>query len=68
MLAHGLAPATTGRALALAARLLPPGGDAPFQRRTGAEAARGYRRNGALHRLTALGDRAAHRNNEPTAQ
>ncbi|MFF2545175.1 SDR family NAD(P)-dependent oxidoreductase [Kitasatospora sp. NPDC058063] len=68
VLAHGLAPAATGRALALAARLLPPAGEAPTARRSGAEAARNYREGGVLHRLTALGDRAAHRNNEPTAQ
>ncbi|WP_369185566.1 CinA family protein [Streptomyces sp. Y1] len=37
-------------------------------RRSGAAAARSHRRGGVLHRLTVLGERAAHRNNEPTAQ
>ncbi|MFF3071752.1 SDR family NAD(P)-dependent oxidoreductase [Kitasatospora sp. NPDC057904] len=68
MLVHGLAPATTGRALAMASRLLPPAGDTPEPRRSGAEAARSHRRGGFLHRLTVLGERAGHRNNEPSAQ
>ncbi|WP_404348396.1 SDR family NAD(P)-dependent oxidoreductase [Phycicoccus jejuensis] len=64
---HGLAPATTVRALGLAARLLP--GDAPVRdwRRTDAPAAEGHAvaaRSRWLRVLAAPGRRSAHRQNQ----
>jgi len=62
--AHGLAPATTVRALTVANRLLPQPGAAPEHNTTGTGAARSLG-NRAVGLLTTLGDRAARRNNEP---
>jgi short-subunit dehydrogenase len=61
---HGLAPATSTRALAAVNRLLPRVGEAPDRGIKGTDAARrlGSR---ALNVVTTLGDRAARRNNEP---
>ena len=64
MRAHGLAPATTVRALTLANRLLPETGPAPDHNVSGTGAAHRLRSR-TMGLLTALGDRAARRNNEP---
>lgn len=63
---HGIAPATTTRAMTLAARLLPDAGPAPAHDVSGAAAAR---RLGSkvVGRLTTLGDRAGRRFNQNTA-
>ncbi|MEX2984184.1 SDR family NAD(P)-dependent oxidoreductase [Streptomyces sp. C36] len=60
---HGVAPATTTRALTLGARLLPAAGEAPRRNVPGRVAARGAHST-ALHRLTRLNDRAARRFNQ----
>lgn len=61
---HGVAPATTTRAMSLAARLLPaPDGRGGPMAGTEAAGALGSR---LVDRLTTLSDRAARRNNEPT--
>ncbi|MYW02472.1 SDR family NAD(P)-dependent oxidoreductase [Streptomyces sp. SID3343] len=62
--AHGIAPATTARALALADHLLPtPGAHADTEESSGAtEHAKG---TPWTDRVAALGERAAHRWNEP---
>ncbi|GAA4883613.1 SDR family NAD(P)-dependent oxidoreductase [Kitasatospora terrestris] len=65
VLAHGVAPATTGRLLALAARLLPPPGTAPEHGVPGDLAAEQHGPGSIVHRLTALGRQAGRRNNEP---
>ncbi|MGW6918183.1 SDR family NAD(P)-dependent oxidoreductase [Kitasatospora sp. NPDC054939] len=65
VLAHGIAPATTGRVLGLAARLLPAAGGAPEHGVPGAGAAARHRPGGPVDRLTALGRRAGRRHNEP---
>ncbi|MEV5508045.1 SDR family NAD(P)-dependent oxidoreductase [Streptomyces orinoci] len=62
---HGLAPATTTRALSLAARLLPDSGAEPERNVPGRHAARSLG-SAALDRLTALNDRAARRLNQRT--
>ena len=62
--AHGLAPATTVRALTLADRLLPKPGLAPDHNVPGTGAARSLGSR-AISLMTTLGDRAARRNNEP---
>ncbi|MFD8595294.1 SDR family NAD(P)-dependent oxidoreductase [Kitasatospora sp. NPDC059646] len=63
---QGVAPATTGRLLAFAGRLLPGPGPDPDHNCPGHEAAR---RTGRLvPALTTLADRAAGRTNEPGAQ
>ncbi|MEE1787042.1 SDR family NAD(P)-dependent oxidoreductase [Streptomyces sp. SP17BM10] len=67
VLAHGVAPATTGRLLSLTARLLPPAGGAPEHGVSGARAAARHRPAGPVHRLTVLGRRAGRANNQPTA-
>ncbi|MFF0413302.1 hypothetical protein ACFYUY_23040 [Kitasatospora sp. NPDC004745] len=55
------------RLLSLAARLLPPAGGAPEHGVPGVRAAAGHRPGGPVHRLTALGRRAARATNQPTA-
>ncbi|MFI9722039.1 SDR family NAD(P)-dependent oxidoreductase [Streptomyces sp. NPDC052396] len=60
---HGLAPATTTRALSVAARLLPGCGPEPERGVPGRHAARTLG-SAALNRLTALNDRAARRFNQ----
>ncbi|MEV4742093.1 SDR family NAD(P)-dependent oxidoreductase [Streptomyces sp. NPDC049555] len=60
---HGLAPATTTRALSLACRLLPDAGARPERLVPGYEAAAGVS-SSLLHRLTVLNDRAAARFNQ----
>ncbi|MFD8704863.1 SDR family NAD(P)-dependent oxidoreductase [Kitasatospora sp. NPDC059648] len=67
VLAHGVAPATTNRLLALTARLLPSAGGAPEHGVPGVRAASRHRRGGPVDRLTALGRRAGRAHNEPTA-
>ncbi|MFD9685011.1 SDR family NAD(P)-dependent oxidoreductase [Kitasatospora sp. NPDC059088] len=66
VLAHGVAPATTGRLLALASRLLPPAGGAPEHGVPGGRAAARHRPGGPVHRLTVLGRRAGRADNQPT--
>ncbi|MFJ6213383.1 SDR family NAD(P)-dependent oxidoreductase [Streptomyces sp. NPDC092296] len=63
---HGLAPATTTRALGLAARLLPSADGGTTRNVPGAAAARSLGSR-LVGRLTTLGDRAARRHNEPAA-
>ncbi len=65
--AHGLAPATTVRALTLANRLLPEPGPTPQHDVPGTGAARSLGSR-AVGLLTVLGDRAARRTNEPGGQ
>ncbi|MFH9347732.1 SDR family NAD(P)-dependent oxidoreductase [Kitasatospora sp. NPDC017646] len=67
VLAHGAAPATTNRLLSLTARVLPSAGGAPEHGVPGVRAASRHRPGGPVHRLTALGRRAARAHNEPTA-
>lgn len=67
VLAHGVAPATTGRALGLTARMLPAAGDAPEHGVPGFRAAARHRQGGPVHLLTVLGRRASRDHNEPTA-
>ncbi|MEV4442529.1 short-chain dehydrogenase, partial [Streptomyces sp. NPDC049577] len=63
---HGVAPATTTRALSLAARLLPGPGPKPRRRVPGHEAAQ-EAGSSVLGRLTALNDRAGRRFNQRVA-
>ncbi|MEU1823169.1 SDR family oxidoreductase [Streptomyces abikoensis] len=63
---HGVAPATTTRALSLATRLLPGPGPDPRHLVPGHEAAR-ETGSAALGRLTVLNDRAADRYNQHAA-
>ncbi|MFJ8622201.1 SDR family NAD(P)-dependent oxidoreductase [Kitasatospora sp. NPDC093550] len=67
VLAHGIAPATTGRLLGLQARLLPSAGAVPEHGVPGVRAAARHPRGGPVHRLTALGRRASRAHHEPTA-
>ncbi|MFI9160932.1 SDR family NAD(P)-dependent oxidoreductase [Kitasatospora aureofaciens] len=67
VLAHGVAPATTNRLLALTARLLPSAGAAPEHGVPGVRAASRHRPGGPVHRLTTIGRRAGRAHNEPTA-
>ncbi len=62
---HGLAPATTARAMAMATRLLP--GNGTGQHDVPGTAAAGRLGSRMLNRVTALNDRAARRYNQPTA-
>ncbi|MBC2879023.1 MULTISPECIES: SDR family NAD(P)-dependent oxidoreductase [Streptomyces] len=62
---HGMAPATTTRALTLGARLLPRGGPGPAHDVPGRQAARRLG-SAAVARLTVLNDRAARRYNQRT--
>lgn len=64
---HGVAPATTTRALSLAARMLPRTGPSPQRGVPGADAARQLGSAG-LDRLTTLNDRAARRFNQRGGQ
>ncbi|MEU7137080.1 SDR family NAD(P)-dependent oxidoreductase [Streptomyces sp. NPDC046261] len=61
---HGLAPATTTRALTVAARWLPVSGEEPEHNMPGRQAARSLG-SAAVNRITALNDRAARRFNQP---
>ncbi|MFI1582717.1 SDR family NAD(P)-dependent oxidoreductase [Embleya sp. NPDC020630] len=62
--AHGLAPATTTRALSLAARLL-PSADASASSRETSGASEQAKGTPWTDRIATLGERAAHRWNEP---
>ncbi|MEU4211755.1 SDR family NAD(P)-dependent oxidoreductase [Streptomyces sp. NPDC026206] len=62
---HGLAPATTTRALTVAARLMPAGGTAPQHNVPGRRAGRRLG-SAVVNRITTLNDRAARRFNQRT--